>query len=78
MRHFPRMLDRAESDALAARLEDRRAEDGIGLAVAPLGPIALDGGADLASVAPRASRGGGMRTVVHGIGANGRAGAAVA
>ena len=34
MRHFPRTLDRAESDALVARLEDRRAEEGIGFVVA--------------------------------------------
>ena len=34
MRHFPKPLDRAESDAMVARIEHRWAEDGLGLAVA--------------------------------------------
>ena len=34
MRHFPKPLDPAESDAMVARMEDRWAEDGVGLAVA--------------------------------------------
>lgn len=34
MRHFPKRLAAAESDALVARFEDRWSEDGFGLAVA--------------------------------------------